>query len=62
MMDVGIVRVTVGQRFMRMRVGVRFLAFPVEIMQVLVMGIVNVPMGVGDRLMRMHVLVALGQV
>ena len=55
-------RMAVRQRRMGVLVGVRFVAVPVEIVRVLVVFIVYVAMRVGDRLMGMQVLVALGQV
>lgn len=51
--DVGVMRVRVHQRFMRMRVGVRRGTPPVERMGVLVMRIVAMPVAVLQRLVAM---------
>ena len=61
MMDVRKMGVFVGQDRMPMRVAVRLAAIPVEIVFVLVMRVVNVWMGVFERLVRVLMLVTLGQ-
>ena len=62
--DVGKVRMLVRDGRMRVPVRVRRLAVPVQVMRMLmlVMRVVAVAMRVGQRLMRMQVIVLLGQV
>lgn len=62
MMDIGVVRVAVRQRFVCVRMRVRLAPIPVEIVHMLVMGIVHMAMGMRDRFMSVHMLVAFGQV
>lgn len=60
-MDVGIVRMGVGQECMRVRVRMRLATVPDEIVRVLVMLVVDVPMHMPDGRMRMRVLMPLLQ-
>lgn len=60
-MDVWVMRMAVGQRHMGVLVGVRFAAVPVEIVRMLMVFVVYVAVRMGDRLMGVQVLVALGQ-
>src|SRR5215213_4844653 len=60
-MDVRRVRVTVRQRLVRVLVGVWFAWRIVHTMLVLMVLVVRVPMPVRERLVRMEVLVALGE-
>ena len=60
-MDVRKMGMLVGQDCMPMRMAVRLAAIPVEIVFVRVMRVVNVWMGVFERLMRVLMLVMLGQ-
>lgn len=60
--DIRIMRVTVRDRFVGMRVRMRLLAIPLEIVRVLVMRVVHMAMGVGHRFVGVQVLVVLGQV
>ena len=61
-MDIWIVRVTVRQRLMGVRMRMRLAATPFEIVRMLVMGIMHVLVRVRDRFMSVRVLMALGQV
>ena len=60
--DIRIVRMAMGQRGVGVLVRVRFAPVPVEIVYVLVMFVVHVAVGMRDRLVRMQMLVAFGQV
>lgn len=61
MMDVRKMRMLMSQGLMPMQMAVRLVAIPLEIMRVLVMQVVNVWMGVFEWLMRVLMLVTLGQ-
>jgi len=61
MVDVRRVRMTVRQRRVRVLVGVRFAWRMVGIMLVLVVLVVHVPMRMPQRLVRMDVLLPLGE-
>ena len=61
-MDVGVVRVAVGNGIVCVRMRMRFGAIPREIVGVLVMDVMHVAVGMGDGFVRVHVLVAFGQV
>ena len=60
--NIRIVRMAVHERFMRVMVGVRLDAVPREVVRVLVVRIVRMPMRVRERLVRVRVLVPLGEV
>ena len=60
-MDVGIMRMAVGQWRVGVLVRMRLASIPLEIMRVLVMRVVPVEVCVRDRLVSMYVLVPLGQ-
>lgn len=61
-MDVRIMGMAVGQWRVGVLVGMRFAPVPFEIVRVLVVFIVHVAVGVGDRLMGVQVFVPFGQV
>ena len=61
-MEVGIMRMTVCQGLMLMRVAMRFAAIPFEIVNMRVMRVVNVRMAVEQWLVGVQVGVVLGQV
>ena len=60
--DVGEMRMAVGQRHMLVLMRVRFLAVPREGVPMLMVGIVRMAVSVRERLMSMLVVVLLGQV
>ena len=60
-MDVGVVRVAVGNGIVRVLVRMRFSAIPREIVGVLVMDVVHMAVSMGDCLVLVHVLVTLAQ-
>jgi len=62
MVDVRIMWLTVRDRFVGVRVRMRLVAIPFEIVRMLVMRIVHMAMRVGYRVMGVQVLVVLGQV
>ena len=62
MMDVRIMRMAVGERFMPVSMRVRLGAVPVEIVRVAMMRIVHVRMDVGERVVPVQVPVVLGKV
>lgn len=61
-MDIRIMRMTVGERHVGMLMGVRFAAVPLEIVRVLVVLVMHVAMRVGDWLMGVQMVVTFGQV
>lgn len=60
--NIRVVRVTVCDGCMCMLMGMRFATIPREIVRVLMVEVVDVAMGVRDRVMRMHVGMTLGEV
>ena len=62
MVQVRIVRVTMAQRFMRVRMGMRLFSIPRKIMIVLMMLVMTMTMVVRDRFMHMFVLVTFAHV
>ena len=62
MMDVGVVRMRVRHRIVPVRMRVRFLAVPFELVHMAMMGIVRVLVRVTRRLVRVRMRVALGDV
>ena len=61
MMDVWVMWMPVRDRFVRVWMCMRFASVPGEIVRMLVMQVVYVKMGMGDRLVGMQMLVALSQ-
>src|SRR5512145_1807628 len=61
-MNIGIVRMRVRDGLVPMRMDVRLAAVPFEVMLMPVMLVVRMRMGMGQRLVRMPVLVPLGEV
>ena len=60
--DVGVMRVAVGDRRMCVLMRMRLAAIPRKIVRVLVVHVVHVAVGVGHGLVGVRMLVALGQV
>ena len=62
MMNVRKVRVSMFQRLMAVRVGVRFASIPLRAVRMLMMKVVNVGMGVIERFMAVQMLMSFSQV
>ena len=59
--NIRIMRMFVAEGLMNVKMIMRFAAIPIQVMLVLMMGIVSMPMAVGECFMNMFVFVTFGQ-